>query len=69
MVFFMNIIWNLKPTHHINEQTKPNKKFTDTENRAVVPEGRRVGDAGKEGGGSRQGDRVKGINCIVMDGN
>lgn len=52
----------------MNKQNQT-KKFTDTENRAVVPEGRRVGDAGKEGGGWRQGDREKGINCIVMDGN
>lgn len=34
----------------MNKQNQT-KKFTDTENRAVVPEGRRVGDAGKEGGG------------------
>ena len=49
----------------MNKQNQT-KKFTDTENRAVVTRG-------EEGWGYREGgwgdDRVKAINCIVMDGN
>ena len=45
----------------INEQTKPSEnKHIDTENRIVVPTGER-------GVGRAKG--VKGVNCMVTDGN
>ena len=56
----ISLMWNIKNKQNkINEQIKPNKnKHEDTENRVVVTRGEGVVSG-----------RVKGINCMVTDGN
>ena len=64
-------IMELKKTHTPNKWTNKTKQKNALIQRTErwLPEGRRGGGEGKEGWGWREGDRVKGINCIVMDGN
>ena len=51
--------YNKQTNNKINEKTKP-KKHVDTENRVMVTRGEGVGEMAKG---------VKGVNCMVMDGN